>query len=53
VDDEKWSVPDSPSVWAKVFKVHYNTMIKWLKTQAIKNLQVSPRRYRIAIEELP
>jgi hypothetical protein len=50
---EGWSEAKSPTEWAKVFEVHYNTMIDWLKKQRIKNRRVSPRRYRVATFELP
>jgi hypothetical protein len=51
--DVEWSAPESPTEWARIFGVHYNTMIQWLKEQLICNEQVSPRRYRIAKDELP
>ncbi len=54
-DDQatKWSEPDSPTEWARKFGVSYNTMMDWLRSQKVKNQQVSARRYRIALEELP
>jgi hypothetical protein len=51
--EPEWSEPDSPSQWARLFGVHYNTMIAWLKRQIVRNKQVTPRRYRIAVDELP
>jgi hypothetical protein len=48
-----WSRPKSPTEWAGEFDVHYNTMIKWLRDQTVRNRQVSPRRYQIAVCELP
>ncbi len=49
----EWSEPKSPTEWAGIFDVHYNTMIEWLRSQKIRNQQVSPRRYRVATEEIP
>jgi hypothetical protein len=52
-EEEGWSAPMSPTELARLFDVHYNTMITWLKNQTIRNQQVTPRRYRIGKEELP
>jgi hypothetical protein len=52
-ESEEWSAPRSPSEWAKIFDVHYNTIIQWLKSQTIRNRKVSPRRYCVAKFELP
>jgi hypothetical protein len=49
----EWTRPMSPTELANIFDVHYNTMITWLKSQNIRNEQVSARRYRIAKEEMP
>ena len=49
----KWSGPESLKKWAEAYKVHPNTMHRWLKDDVLINQQVSPRRWRIAIEDLP
>lgn len=49
----EWSEPDSPLQWAQVFGLSYKTMKTWLDNQVIRNQQLSPRRYRIAKDELP
>ncbi len=49
----KWTQPLSVKQLASMFKVHRNTMRKWLVDQVIKNEQLSPRKWRIAYSELP
>jgi hypothetical protein len=49
----RWSKPDFPKQWARVFRVSRNEMVRWLKDGKIRNIQVSPRKYRIAVEDLP
>ncbi len=49
----EWSEPKSPTEWSKIFDVHYNTMIAWLKNQTVRNQKVTDRRYRVATFELP
>jgi hypothetical protein len=53
LEPDPWSEAKSPTEWAQIFDVHYNTMIHWLRTQTILNDRISPRRYRIAVSELP
>jgi len=53
VEQLRWSQPMKLSDWAAIFHVHRNTMRKWLDNQIIKNQQISPRMWRVAIEELP
>jgi hypothetical protein len=48
-----WSKPDSIKVWAKVFDVHPNTMRTWLKDGNVHAEQVSGRRWKIDVRELP
>lgn len=48
-----FSQPRGPKDWAKVFRVSYDTMKKMLKEQTVRNQHVSPRRYRICIDDLP
>ena len=38
---------------SQIFEVHRNTMAKWLKDQVICNRQMSPRRWEVAVFELP
>ena len=49
----KWSHPMSIKELSLTFDVHRNTMSKWLKDQVICNRQLSPRRWEVAIYELP
>ena len=48
----KWTVPDRISVWARIFRLHRNTMRRRLQTQAIKNEKVG-HLYKVAVEDLP
>ena len=49
----QWSRPMGIKTLSRIFNVHRNTMSKWLKEQIIYNQQLSPRRWRIAVFELP
>ena len=49
----KWSHPMGLKELSLIFEVHRNTMAKWLKDQVICNRQLSPRRWEVAISELP
>ena len=49
----KWSRPMGLKQLSQIFEVHRNTMAKWLKDQVICNRQLSPRRWEVAIFELP
>ena len=49
----KWSHPMGLKNLSQIFDVHRNTMSKWLKDQTICNRQLSPRRWEIAMFELP
>ena len=49
----KWSQPMGLKSLSQIFDVHRNTMSKWLKGQIICNRQLSPRRWEVAIYELP
>jgi transposase-like protein len=53
VEQLKWSQPMGLCAWAIIFGVHRNTMRKWLDEQTVKNQRMSPRMWRVAIEELP
>ena len=49
----KWSRPMCIEDLSKIFNVHRNTMSKWLKAGVIHNRQLSPRRWQIAMFDLP
>lgn len=49
----KWSHPMGLKELSQIFEVHRNTMSIWLKDQIICNRQLSPRRWEIAVFELP
>ena len=49
----KWSSPMGLKNLSQIFDVHRNTMSKWLREQTICNRQLSPRRWEIALFELP
>ena len=53
VSKVKWSQPMGIKTLSQIFEVHRNTMSKWLKDQTICNRQLSPRRWTVAIFELP
>jgi len=48
-----WSKPQGLKEWSKVFGVSENTMRNWLRDQNIQNQQLSPRRWKVAIGDLP
>ena len=49
----QWSRPMGIKELSQIFDVHRNTMSEWLKNQIICNRQLSPRRWQIAVFELP
>ena len=49
----EWSHPMGLKELSQVFDVHRGTMAKWLKDQVILNRQLSPRRWEVALTELP
>lgn len=49
----KWSRPMGLKELSQIFEVHRNTMSAWLKNQTICNRQLSPRRWEVAMYELP
>ncbi|MBN1182667.1 MAG: hypothetical protein JXB49_10295 [Bacteroidales bacterium] len=53
VSKVKWSHPMGLKNLSQIFDVHRNTMSKWLKDQTICNRQLSPRRWTVAVFELP
>ena len=48
-----WTQPMSLKQLAQIFDVHRHTMREWLDQQKICNEQLSARRWRIAVYELP
>lgn len=53
IAEVKWSHPMGLKELSQIFEVHRNTMAKWLKDQVVLNRQLSPRRWEIAMFELP
>jgi len=49
----QWSRPMGIKELSQIFDVHRNTMSEWLKNQIICNRQLSPRRWEVAMYELP
>jgi len=49
----KWSHPMGLKELSQIFEVHRNTMSKWLKNQNVCNRKLSPRKWEVAIFELP
>ena len=49
----EWSMPNSPTQWAKVFGWSYSTMLRRLEDQKIRNKKLSKRSYQIALDDLP
>jgi hypothetical protein len=52
-----WSQPLNLKKWCLIFDIDYkksrNTLAQWFKDQTIRNRQVSPRYWRVHIEDLP
>ena len=48
-----WSRAMSIEELSKIFKVHRNTMSKWLRDQVIRNRQLSARKWQVATNEFP
>lgn len=49
----QWSHPMGLKELSQIFDIHRNTMSKWLKDQTICNRHLSPRKWEIAVFELP
>lgn len=49
----RWSRPAGVKHWAKVFRVHWNTMSVRLRSGAIHCRKFSPRLWQIAVDDLP
>jgi hypothetical protein len=52
-DDGPWSKPDTPSRWARVFKVSSRTFIRWVKAERIHAKKLSDRSYQVRLTDLP
>ena len=53
ITNVQWSHPMGLKELSKIFEVHRNTMSKWLKKQIVCNRQLSPRKWEVAVFELP
>ena len=53
VTKTRWSHPMGIKELSQIFDVHRNTMSEWLNNQIICNRQLSPRRWEVAMYELP
>ncbi len=57
LDKITWSQPLNLRKWCLVFGVDYrrsrNTVSKWFRDQTIRNQHISPRYWRVHIEDLP
>ncbi len=51
--DVKWTDPDTPKRWAKVFGVVPATFKRWVKSEKIRAKKLSDRRYQVDIRDLP
>lgn len=49
----QWCHPMGLKELSQIFDVHRNTMSKWLKSQTVCNRQLSPRKWVVAVFELP
>ena len=49
----RWTHPMGLKELSQIFDIHRNTMSKWLKDQTLRNRQLSPRKWEVAIFELP
>ena len=49
----QWSHPMGLKELSQIFEVHRNTMSKWLKNQNVCNRKLSPRKWEVAVFELP
>ena len=53
ISQVQWSHPMGLKELSQIFEVHRNTMSKWLKNQTVRNRQLSPRKWEVAVFELP
>lgn len=51
--DGPWSQPDSPSQWAKKFKVSLDTLTRWEKAGKIKVRKLTTKSWQIRVADLP
>lgn len=52
-ENAEWSQPISPTEWAHLFGVSYNTMLSYLNGDTLRVMKLSVRRYQIAMDTLP
>lgn len=53
LSDEGWTKPHGLKEWGTVFGQSVNTMRRWFKNGNVKNTKISPRQWKVAIDELP
>ena len=53
VSNTQQSHPMSLKELSQIFDVHRNTMSKWLQNQIVCNRHLSPRKWEVAVFELP
>ena len=53
ISNVRWTHPMGLKEMSQIFDIHRNTMSKWLKNQTVRNRQLSPRKWEVAIFELP
>jgi hypothetical protein len=53
ISKTQWSRPMGIKELSQIFEVHRNTMSSWLKKQIICNRKLSPRKWEVAVFELP
>jgi hypothetical protein len=52
-DDGRWSKPDTPTRWAKTFKVSVRTLKRRFADGTIRHKELSDRSYMIHLDDLP
>ena len=53
ISNIQWCHPMGLKELSQIFDIHRNTMSKWLKNQTVRNRQLSPRKWEVAVFELP
>ena len=49
ISNVRWTHPMGLKEMSQIFDIHRNTMSKWLKGQTVRNRQLSPRKWEVAI----
>lgn len=49
----EWTPPDSPQVWAKLFRFSVRTLMRRFKEGRIRHRKLSSKSYQIAVADLP